>query len=61
MDDLMTALGLVMIIEGAPYFLAPDKMRTWITNIGQMPANVLRQTGLFLMITGLVVIYLIRG
>nr|CRH05317.1 Conserved protein of unknown function [Candidatus Magnetococcus massalia] len=61
MDDLMTALGLVMIIEGAPYFLAPLKMRGWILRMAELPDGMLRQTGLAMMIMGLLVVYLVRG
>lgn len=54
-------MGLVLILEGAPYFLMPERMRTWVVKMGLMPDKLLRQTGFFLMILGLLVVYLARG
>ncbi|ABK44084.1 conserved hypothetical protein [Magnetococcus marinus MC-1] len=61
MNDLLTALGLVFIIEGIPYFLAPGQMRSWVERMMALPDAMLRQTGLTLMIVGLLIIYLVRG
>lgn len=61
MKDFITAMGLVLILEGAPYFLMPERMRTWVVKMGLMPDKLLRQTGFFLMILGLLVVYLARG
>ncbi|MBF0110004.1 MAG: DUF2065 domain-containing protein [Magnetococcales bacterium] len=61
MKDFLTALGLTMIIEGIPYFLAPDRMRHWILGVVKLPDASLRKTGLVLMFLGLAAIYMVRG
>ncbi|MBF0188859.1 MAG: DUF2065 domain-containing protein [Magnetococcales bacterium] len=61
MDDFLTALGLVLIIEGIPYFIAPSSMRQWVVKIAEVPDSGLRQTGFILMTLGLLFIYWIRG
>lgn len=61
MKDFLTALGLVMILEGIPYFIAPDRMRHWITKMAELPDRPLRLTGFFLMVLGLMVVYAVRS
>lgn len=61
MDDFLTAVGLVLILEGAPYFIAPDRMRSWGVRMSEQSDSLLRNTGLIMMIIGLVVVYMIRG
>ncbi|MEO5378542.1 MAG: DUF2065 domain-containing protein [Magnetococcus sp. DMHC-6] len=61
MVDFFTALGLVLIVEGVPYFLAPEKMRQWVLNIALLPDSFLQKTGLILMVLGLMIIYMVRG
>lgn len=54
-------MGLVMILEGIPYFLAPQKMREWVLRIVDLPDRFLRLSGFFLMLLGLLTVYWIRG
>ncbi|MBF0270564.1 MAG: DUF2065 domain-containing protein [Magnetococcales bacterium] len=61
MRDFLSALGLVLILEGVPYFLAPGRMRQWVASITELPDSMLRRTGFFLMALGLLVVYLARG
>ena len=51
----------MMIMEGIPYFIAPDKMRYWIMKVAELPDEALRRTGLVLMGVGLVVVYMVRS
>ncbi|MBF0625503.1 MAG: DUF2065 domain-containing protein [Magnetococcales bacterium] len=60
MDDFITALGLVCILEGLPWFAVPDRMRAWMLRLGAMPPRLLRVTGLGLMLTGLWLVWLVR-
>lgn len=60
MKDFITAVGLMMILEGVPYFIAPERMRLWILKVAQMDERSLRHTGFALMFLGLVVVYLVR-
>lgn len=61
MRDFLTALGLVLIVEGLPYFVVPGRMRRWMMQVIAVPDTVLRPMGLVFMIIGLFVIYLVRG
>jgi len=60
MDFFLCVIGMVMIIEGIPYFLSPEKMKLWVQKVMQMPDAVLRATGLSLMVIGLLLIYIVK-
>jgi uncharacterized protein YjeT (DUF2065 family) len=53
-------LGLVLIVEGIPYFAFPDKMKKWISTIQGLPSSHLRVMGFLAMVLGLVVAYLFK-
>ena len=57
MKFFMCVIGMVMILEGLPYFAIPSKMKEWFQKIFELPDNVLRFMGFILMITGLVLVY----
>ena len=57
MDFFLCVLGMVMIVEGIPYFAFPDKMKVWVRKILEMPDLQLRRTGLILMGVGLFLVY----
>nr|WP_319393169.1 DUF2065 domain-containing protein [uncultured Desulfobacter sp.] len=58
MKFFFCVMGMVMIVEGLPYFISPHKMREMVMMILQMPENALRRFGFFMMLAGLVVVYL---
>lgn len=60
MDFFLCVLGMVMVIEGLPYFAFPEKMKTWIQQILEMPAGSLRKFGCVIMFTGVFLVYLGR-
>ena len=49
---------MVMIVEGLPYFAFPEKMKSWVQKMLEMPDSTLRKFGFVLMLTGLWMIYL---
>lgn len=57
MELFMTALGLVLIIEGLPYFISPAMMQRYALLMASMDARVLRVGGLALMLIGLGILY----
>lgn len=61
MSDLLTALALVLVIEGALYGLFPDAMRRAMSMVIEMPAGTLRAVGLAAAGTGLVFLWLLRA
>lgn len=58
MGYFLSVIGMVMIVEGLPYFAAPSKMKEWIAKLAEMSDATLRTTGFVLMMIGLLVIYL---
>ncbi len=60
MEFFLSVIGMVMIVEGLPYFAFPDRMKTWIGKIIVSPSSSLRKFGLVLMVLGLGLIYIGR-
>lgn len=61
MEYFLCVMGMVMIVEGLPYFAVPARMKEWIGKIAELPDSALRGTGLLLMIIGLGLVYLARS
>jgi uncharacterized protein YjeT (DUF2065 family) len=57
MKDFLCAIGLVMIVEGLPYFASPPWVKSWMERIQTMPDDLLRRLGLGLMVGGLALVY----
>lgn len=60
MRDFFTALGLVLVIEGAIYALMPGTMKRMMEQVQRVPERVLRLAGLAAAIAGVGVVWLIR-
>lgn len=60
MEYFLTVLGMVLIVEGLPYFAFPEKMKSILEKIPQMPTNSLRIFGIASISIGLLLIYLTR-
>lgn len=60
MKIFLSALGLVLILEGIPYFISPPRMKEFMRQIQEMDDGTLRKMGLAAMIMGLLIIYLVR-
>lgn len=61
MEDLLTALGLMLVIEGALYALFPEGMQRMIQQVLEASPGLLRGAGLGAAVLGFVVVWLIRG
>jgi len=59
-QEFLTAIALVMIIEGFMPFLSPGGFRKSMQMISEMNNNALRWMGLLSMLGGLTVLYLAR-
>jgi uncharacterized protein YjeT (DUF2065 family) len=57
MDYFLCVIGMVMIIEGLPYFAFPEKMKYWVRKVLELPEGSLRRFGLVLMVAGLFLVY----
>jgi uncharacterized protein YjeT (DUF2065 family) len=60
MKFFLCVLGMVMVVEGLPYFAFPEKMKFWVQQILEMPDKVLRRFGFVLMLMGVWLVYLGR-
>lgn len=61
MSDLLVALGLVFVIEGALYALFPNVVQTYLRQVLDMPPAALQKAGIGACIVGLGIVYLVRG
>ncbi len=50
-----------MIVEGAPYFIFPERVKPWLNKIIETPDATLRRIGLGLMVVGVVLVYFGRN
>ena len=61
MRYFLCVIGMVLIVEGLPYFAFPEKMRAWLLKILETPDHTLRRVGMVMMATGLILVYLGRN
>ncbi len=60
MRDLLTALALVLVIEGVLYSLFPEAMKRMVVQLVALPPGALRVSGLIAACLGVAAIWLIR-
>jgi uncharacterized protein YjeT (DUF2065 family) len=53
-------IGLLLVVEGVPYFAFPDKMKRWTNIIQEIPDSQLRIIGFVSMCVGVIIAYLFR-
>ena len=61
MNDLLVAFGLVLVIEGLLWALAPNFGRRLLEAASEMPENSLRTAGAVAVAVGVGVVWLVRG
>jgi len=59
-NDLLAALALILVIEGVMPFLSPTTLRHTMQQLIQLPDRLLRMMGLISMVSGVVLLYLVR-
>ena len=59
--DLLSAVALVMVIEGLLPFANPRGSRRTMAMLAQMPDDKLRLAGLASIVAGLVLLYFVRS
>ncbi|MEM6514381.1 MAG: DUF2065 family protein [Pseudomonadota bacterium] len=59
--EILTAVALVLIIEGLIPFSGPSRYRQLVAQMTQLSDNALRTVGLASMLGGLLLLYLVRG
>jgi uncharacterized protein len=60
MSDLVTAVGLVFIIEGLVYAAAPAGLKAILARLEQVPDETLRMGGLIAVGVGVAIVWLAR-
>jgi uncharacterized protein len=61
MEDFITALGLVLVIEGLLYALFPEALKRMAVHIVQLPAQQMRYGGGVALALGVLIVWLVRG
>jgi len=61
MKFLLCVIGLVLIIEGLPYFAFPEKIKAYLMRLSEIPDRALRVMGLSAIVTGLILVYFGRN
>ena len=60
-DELITAIALILVIEGGLYALFPEGMRRMALQIEKLAPSSLRSAGLLAATVGVGIIWLIRA
>ena len=60
MDSLLVVIGVVMIVEGIPWFLSPGSYKRLLLQLLPVGDVVLRLLGLAFMLSGLLLVYLVK-
>jgi uncharacterized protein YjeT (DUF2065 family) len=58
MKFFLCVVGMVMVVEGLPYFAFPLKMKLVIQKVLEMSDKALQKYGFVLMLAGLFLVYL---
>ncbi len=59
-QDLWVGFGLLLVLEGILYALAPNAMRRMLDTVLRQPEQTIRMTGIAVAVAGLVVVLLAR-
>lgn len=57
MKFFLCVVGVVLIVEGIPWFLSPQGFKQMLLQMLPVPERMLRLMGLLLMLSGLVTVY----
>jgi uncharacterized protein len=59
--EILTAVALVLVLEGMLPFVRPGRYKQLVAQIVQLSDNQLRNFGLFAMIAGLLMLFIVRS
>ncbi len=60
MDDLLTFLGLILIVEGLPYLAFPSRVKRWAESLIGMDDTTMRVIGVMATAGGIILVYIGR-
>ncbi|MFN2256862.1 MAG: DUF2065 domain-containing protein [Desulfuromonadaceae bacterium] len=58
MEFFLTVIGVVMVVEGMPWFLSPQGVKKMLLQILPLPEHTMRSMGFVLMLAGLLTVYI---
>ena len=58
MKYFLCVMGMVLVVEGLPYFAFPEKIKSYLRKLAGIPDTTLRIMGSVAVIVGLVLLYL---
>jgi len=61
MKDLISALGLLLFIEGFFFAIFPTRIKNMLKIIEKIPETKLRSTGVFFLILGFLIVWYIKN
>ena len=61
MKDLVSALGLLLFIEGLFFAIFPTKIKNMLKVIEKIPETKLRTVGIFSLILGFLIVWYIKN
>jgi uncharacterized protein YjeT (DUF2065 family) len=59
--EILTALALVLVLEGMLPFISPSNYRRMVAEIVRLGDSSIRNVGLVVMIAGLLLLFIVRG
>ncbi len=60
MSFFLSVVGMVLIVEGIPYFCFPSSVKALAQKLMELDEKSLRSMGFFLALSGLIIIYIGR-
>ena len=60
-ESLVVVLGVVLIVEGMPWFLSPRGTKRMLNELSRLNDSSLRGLGLFFMLSGLLLVYVVTA
>ena len=61
MKDLISALGLLLFIEGLFFAIFPTRIKNMLKSIEMIPETKLRSAGVFFLILGFLIVWYIKN
>ena len=61
MTDLLTALALLLVLEGLALALLADRLEALLALLAEVPPEVLRVAGVVLAALGFLLVWILRG
>ncbi len=61
MDYFLCVMGMVLVVEGLPYLAFPDKLKTYLRKLTEIPDRTLRIMGSLAVAVGLLLVAMGRS